>query len=89
MKIVIEEHTNHTIGGAKVHYRVRYKLKWYSFWRYKMYYYAHSDPDIKEFSCLSEAKKVAQDLRTEYSKPRDTIHLLDEDGKYLIRYSGG
>lgn len=83
MKIFIEEHTSHTREGPKVHYRVRYKLRWYGFWRYKLHYYAHSDPDIKEFTCLFEARKVAHELRMEYSKPKDTVHLYDEDGNYL------
>lgn len=81
MKIVIEEHTQPADDGTRVFYRIRFRRRW--FWRYVEHIFLDGDPEIKEFSCLEEAKKVAKDLRSGHTYPKAGIVELNENGEPL------
>lgn len=94
MKIVIEEHAEeYQIEVDRLqsttYYRVRYKLAWYSPWRYLQKNYQHADPEVKNFSAKFEAVAAAKSLRQEYNGPKHTVTLLNEDGGPLHIYQGG
>lgn len=84
MKIVIEKHTRRSGNEVKVFYRVRYRC-WF-FWRYVNYIFRDGDPEVKEFSCLEEAVKVAKDLRLRKNQEAEGIVELDENGEPLDKY---
>lgn len=91
MKILIEKNVK-TFANGRVaeYYRVKYNRGfWWPFWQYVQQTYAHSDPDIKDFYSLDEAKRVAMKLREEYIGPDHKITDLDIDGNPVNNYSGG
>lgn len=93
MKIVIEGHEEkHQIDPNTTrvdrYFRVRYKYRWWTPWRYIERQYAHSDPETKDFSTKEEAVSAARSLRQEYVGPKHTVNLLDEDGESLYKYGG-
>lgn len=94
MKIVIEAHQEvYEIELDKhqstIYYRVRYKRRWWSPWRYLQKNFQHADPEVKNFSSKEEAVSAARSLRQEYDGPQHTVYLLDEYGDPSNKYSGG
>ncbi|QPI18248.1 hypothetical protein POP15_200 [Pectobacterium phage POP15] len=88
MEILIEEHTEECRTGVLVHYRVKFKRRWWSPWRYLEKHYDHGDPDIEKFYLKDDAVKAAWDLKDRLEKPKVTIRDLDVNGKSLFKYEG-
>lgn len=89
MKILIEKNVKTFANGRVVeYYRVKYNRGfWWPFWQYVQQHHAHSDPDIKDFDSLDEAKRVAKKLAEDYTGPQHVITDLDIHGEPTI--SGG
>lgn len=91
MKVLIEKNVKTYANGRVVEfYRVKYtKGLWWPFWDYVQEYYPHSDPDIKDFETLDEAKRVAKKLLEDYTGPQHVITDLDINGEPVNKYCGG
>lgn len=91
MKILIEKNVKTYANGRVVeYYRVKYNRGfWWPFWQYVQQNYAHSDPDIKDFETLEEAKRVAKKLAEDYTGPQHVVTDLDINGEPVNKYCGG
>lgn len=89
MEIVIEEHTQKYKEGTAIHYQVKYKLHWWSLWRYLKRHYSHADPEIEKFYLRDDAVQAAWDLRAKLEKPKITVRDLNENGEPLFKCLGG
>jgi hypothetical protein len=89
MKILIEHHKKEYPGMTDEYYYVKFKLNWWSPWRYVQRHYCHADPENLRIYFLDEAIKVAKELRTKYNGPKHIVRDLDEDCTDPNKYCGG
>lgn len=87
MKILIEKNVKtYAFGRRTEYYRVKYKIRWFSPWRY--WQCGGSDPEVVDFESLTEAKRVAERIREELIGPVHQITDLDINGEPINKYSG-
>lgn len=87
MKVLIEKNVKTYVNGRVVEfYRVKYKRGWWPFWQYVQQHYTRSDPEIKDFNNLEEAKWVAKKLIEDCVEPHHKVTYLDIDGEPVNKY---